>query len=94
MRTIWNFADCNVDVRVGALARCKDLDVTLSDSTATPSGFHSQFYSCMKAMSEHSNKYGVHFLHAVSIPFLFPNIVDSIFFSQGKMQMQCVKKYI
>lgn len=45
-------------------------------------------------MSEHTNKYRVHFVHAVNTLVLFPNTVQFIFFAEGKMQMQCAKRYI
>lgn len=81
-----------MDVRVGAPARCIDLNMTLSDNAVTLLGFRSRFYSYIKAMSEHTNKYGVYFVLAVNIQVLFPNTVQFIFFARGKTQ--CVKRYI
>ena len=94
MRAIWSFSGCNVDGRVSAPARCGGLDVTLSDNAVSLLRFSSKFHSCIKAMSERINKYGAHFVHAVNILVLFPSTVHFVFFTQGKMQMQCVKIYI
>lgn len=94
MRATWSFLGCNVDVRVGAPARCRGLDVTLSDNAFTPLGFSYKFYSCINAVSEHISKYGVCLVHPVNVLFLFPNVVHFIFFARGKMQMQCIKRYI
>lgn len=84
MTARWSFSGYNVDVNMGVSARCRGLDVTLSVNTVTPLGFSFKFYSCVKAMSEHTNKYGVYFVHAVNILALFLNTVPFVFFCSGE----------
>lgn len=95
MTARWSFSGCHVHVKMGVPARCRGLDVTLSVNPVTSLGFSSKFYSCVKAMSEHTNKYGVYFVHAVNTPALFLYTVCFVFFFSGEnTNAMCMKIYI